>query len=124
MAIKNSVSNDFFITFVNSINVFDCHLSGVFMWAKNSVVPDQLVSSEALSTLSSYTYESTLSNKPYQRISALFGPQREKLSSWVFQTKKAQTSLHVLHSLISPFIIRLLESIISRLVTTKFQFSS
>ena len=29
MAIKNSVSNDFLPTFVDSINVFDCHLSGV-----------------------------------------------------------------------------------------------
>ena len=29
MAIKNSVSNDFLSTFVDSINVFDCRLPGV-----------------------------------------------------------------------------------------------
>ena len=29
MATKNSVSNDFLSTFVNSINVFDCRLSSV-----------------------------------------------------------------------------------------------
>ena len=28
-AIKNSVSNDFLSSFVDSINVFDCHLHGV-----------------------------------------------------------------------------------------------
>ena len=33
MAIKNSVSNDFLSTFINSINVFDCHLSGVSLEA-------------------------------------------------------------------------------------------
>ena len=31
MAIKNSVSNDFCSTFVDSINVFDCHLSSVYL---------------------------------------------------------------------------------------------
>ena len=31
MAIKNSVSNYFLSTFLDSINVFDCHLSGVYM---------------------------------------------------------------------------------------------
>ena len=31
MAIKKSVSNYFLSTFVNSINVFDCRLSGVFI---------------------------------------------------------------------------------------------
>ena len=30
MAIKNSVSNDFLSMFVDSINVFHCHLSSVF----------------------------------------------------------------------------------------------
>ena len=29
MAIKNSVFNDFLSTFVDSINIFDCRLSGV-----------------------------------------------------------------------------------------------
>ena len=29
MAIKNSVSNDFRLTFVDSINILDCRLSGV-----------------------------------------------------------------------------------------------
>ena len=29
MAIENPVSNDFLSTFVDSINVFDCRLSGV-----------------------------------------------------------------------------------------------
>ena len=29
MAIKNSVSNYFYLCFVDSINVFDCRLSGV-----------------------------------------------------------------------------------------------
>ena len=29
MAIKNTVSNDFLSMFVDSINVFDCRLSGV-----------------------------------------------------------------------------------------------
>ena len=29
MAIKNSVSNNFLSTFVDSINVFNCHLSSV-----------------------------------------------------------------------------------------------
>ena len=29
MAIENSVSNDFLAMFVDSINVFDCSLSGV-----------------------------------------------------------------------------------------------
>ena len=36
MAIKNSVSNDVLSTFVDSINVFDCHLSGVHMGAVGS----------------------------------------------------------------------------------------
>ena len=31
MAIKNSVSNNFLSTFVDSIDIFDCHLPGVFM---------------------------------------------------------------------------------------------
>ena len=31
MAIKNSVSNDLISTFVDSINVFDCRLSEVFV---------------------------------------------------------------------------------------------
>ena len=31
MAIENSVSNDFLSMFVDSINVFDCRLSSVFM---------------------------------------------------------------------------------------------
>ena len=30
-AFKNSVSNNFWSTFVDSINIFDCHLSGVIM---------------------------------------------------------------------------------------------
>ena len=29
MVIENSVSNDFLYTFVDSINIFDCHLPGV-----------------------------------------------------------------------------------------------
>ena len=29
MSIKNSVSNNFLSTFVDSINIFDCYLSGV-----------------------------------------------------------------------------------------------
>ena len=29
MAIENTVSSDFLSTFVDSINVFDCHLTGV-----------------------------------------------------------------------------------------------
>ena len=36
MAIKNSVSNDFeWSTFVDSINVFDCHLPGVRYLSSN-----------------------------------------------------------------------------------------
>ena len=31
MAIENSVSNDFLSKFVDSINVFDCRLSGEFI---------------------------------------------------------------------------------------------
>ena len=31
MAIENSVSNDFLSTFIDSINVFDCHLSSVVL---------------------------------------------------------------------------------------------
>ena len=31
MAIENSVSNNFWSTFVDSIKVFDCRLSGVFI---------------------------------------------------------------------------------------------
>ena len=30
MAIENSVSNNFLSKFVDSVNVFDCRLSGVF----------------------------------------------------------------------------------------------
>ena len=30
MAIENSVSNDFISTFVDSINIFDCHLPAVY----------------------------------------------------------------------------------------------
>ena len=30
MAIENSVSNDFLSTFIDSINIFDCRLSGVY----------------------------------------------------------------------------------------------
>ena len=29
MAIENAISNDFWYTLVDSINVFDCHLSGM-----------------------------------------------------------------------------------------------
>ena len=32
MAIENSVSNYFWSTFVDSINVFDCRLSGVLLF--------------------------------------------------------------------------------------------
>ena len=41
MAIKNSVSNDFLFTFVDSINVFDCRLSGVSTLVKVSVALQQ-----------------------------------------------------------------------------------
>ena len=34
MAIENSVSNDFLSTFVDSIDVFDCHLPGVITMVK------------------------------------------------------------------------------------------
>ena len=33
MSIKNSVSNDFLSTFVDSINIFDCHLTGVKLFS-------------------------------------------------------------------------------------------
>ena len=36
MAIKNSVSNDFGSTFIDSINIFDCHLSGVYLVCSNN----------------------------------------------------------------------------------------
>ena len=36
MAIKNSVPNDFLsYTFIVSINIFDCRLSGVNIWVNN-----------------------------------------------------------------------------------------
>ena len=35
MAIKNSVSNDFLSTFVDSINIFNCHLSSVIFFFKD-----------------------------------------------------------------------------------------
>ena len=36
MAIGNSVSNDFLSTFVDGINVFDCHFPGVFLRVASS----------------------------------------------------------------------------------------
>ena len=36
LAIEISVSNDFLSTFVDSVNVFDCHLSGVIGYADNA----------------------------------------------------------------------------------------
>ena len=40
MAIENSVSIDFLSTFVDSINVFDCRQSDVYMYKLNKIIPE------------------------------------------------------------------------------------
>ena len=51
MAIKNSVSNDFLSMFVDSINVFHCHLSSVF-----KVIPYRYLHIRAIDVLLSRFY--------------------------------------------------------------------
>ena len=52
------------------------------------------------------------------------GPRREKACLWWFANNKDADQPARPRSLISAFVIRLLESIISRLATGKFQFKS
>ena len=49
MAIKNSVSNDFWYTFVDSIDVFDCRLPGVYMPSRH--MPSKNVSTSMWRTM-------------------------------------------------------------------------
>ena len=53
MTIKNSVSSDFWSTYVDSINVYDCHLPGVITYTEltsfcKSLTPTQLKASKCM----------------------------------------------------------------------------
>ena len=48
MAIENSVADDFLSTFVNSINVFDCHLLGLILDNITSAAADNAGRSESI----------------------------------------------------------------------------
>ena len=113
MAIKNSVSNDFWSMFIHSINVFECDHVGEKQCGSWSTgfIRSFINTAWVIIHLGLYTYECTLLNKPHQRISALFGPRHEKLSSVVANNKGTDQPAR-LPSLISAFIICLLKSII------------
>ena len=53
-----------------------------------------------------------------------YGPQHEKNCLWGFVNSTGADQPAHLHSLISTFVIRFLESIVCELAHVKFQFSS